>query len=170
MNDYLDKLKSIDDRTVRALLQALKNQIRILGTNVIIEKYSQDSPHRQAFGALFQTDNFTKVVKNSFPSRYVINRNYLSDHYLKQSQTLSVYHYKPELSVGDTLTFRQDNIIYTFKVESKFSYGLSPHVLFRYELIGLPENTLNSTSNGTLNPDGTTGNGQFGSSGSEDSC
>lgn len=168
--DYLNKLKSIDDRTVRALLQTLKNQIRLLGTNVVIEKYDQESSHRKAFGSLFQTDNFTAVNKKTFPSRYIINRNYLSDHYQKQSQLLSVYHYKPELAVGDNLTFTQDNTHYQFKVEGKFSYGLSPHVIYRYDLVGIPENTFNSTSEGQRNSDGTIGDGKFGSNGSDDSC
>lgn len=158
--NYLDKLKSIDDRTIRALLHTLKNQIRMLGTDVTIEKYSQEGSHRQAFGALFQTDNFTSVEKKIIPSRYIINRNYLSNQYQKQSQPLSVYHYLPELSVGDTLTFVQDGTYYQFKVEEKFSYGLSPHVIYRYDLMGIPENTLNSTSEG----------GKFGSDGSGDSC
>ena len=112
MNDYLDKLKSIDDKTVRALLGVLKYQIKILGTNVIIEKYGQSGDHRAAFGTFFQTDDFTTVNKVSKTSRYIINRNYLSNHYTKQSQPLQVYHYLPELSVGDTLTFTQDNINY----------------------------------------------------------
>lgn len=160
MNDYLSKLKSIDDRTVRAMLHVLKSQIRLLGTNVVIEKYDQDGEHRQAFGALFQSDDFTKVKKDTFPSRYVINRNYLSDHYQKQAQPMQIYYHSPELAIGDTVTFTQDNINYKFKVEQKHSYGLSPHVIYKYDLIGVPEDTGNSDSNGGL----------FDSTGAGDSC
>jgi hypothetical protein len=145
MDNYLDKLKSIDDKSIAALLKVLDYQIKILGTNVIIESYDQEGDHRQAFGALFQTDDFTRVKKSSKTSRYVINRNYLSDHYTKQSQPLMVYGLKAELSVGDNITFTQDNINYRFKVENKFSYGLSPHILYKYDLLGMPETTSNSS-------------------------
>lgn len=148
MNDYLDKLKKIDDKSIKALLKVLKFQIKILGTNVVIEKYDKEGEHRQAFGALFQTDDFTKVKKSTKPSRYVINRNYLSDYYMKQSQPLMVYHYDNDMEVGDTLSFKQDNVTYRFKVENKFSYGLSPHVLYKYDLIGIPEDTDNKSSSG----------------------
>lgn len=148
MNDYLDKLKSIDDRTIKALLAVLKGQIRLLGTNVVIEKYDQSGEHRQAFGSLFQSDDFTRVRKESSTSRYIINRNYLNEHYGKQSQPLQIYHYDPQLSVGDVVTFTQDNIHYKFKAEQKYSYGLSPHVIYKYELAGIPEDTGNSSSAG----------------------
>jgi spore maturation protein CgeB len=148
MDNYLDKLKSIDDKSVKALLKVLKFQIKILGTDVVIEKYDQEGEHRKAFGALFQTDDFTKVKKSSKASRYIINRNYLNNHYQKQTQPLMVLHDKPELSVGDTISFYQDNVLYRFKVETKNSYGLSPHVLYRYELMGIPEDTLDSSTSG----------------------
>lgn len=148
MNDYLDKLKSIDDRTIRALLAVLKGQIRLLGTNVVIEKYDQSGEHRQAFGSLFQSDDFTRVKKDSSTSRYIINRNYLNDHYSKQSQPMQIYHYDPQLSVGDVVTFTQDNVHYKFKTEQKHSYGLSPHVIYKYELVGMPEDTENSSTAG----------------------
>ena len=146
MNDYLDKLKKIDDKSVKALLKVLKFQIKILGTNVVIEQYDKEGEHRQAFGALFQTDDFTKVKKNVKPSRYIINRNYLSDHYMKQSQPLMLYHYEGEMEIGDTMAFKQDNTTYRFKVENKFSYGLTPHILYKYDLIGMPEDTDNSSA------------------------
>lgn len=141
MNNYLDKLKSIDDKTIKALLQVLDQQIKILGTNVIIEKYDQEGEHRRAFGALFQTDDFIKARTSTQASRFIINRNYLSDHYNKQSQPLTIYHTKDELTTGDTISFKQDNVTYRFKVETKSSYGLAPHIMYKHDLIGMPENT-----------------------------
>jgi hypothetical protein len=148
MNDYLDKLKKIDDKSVKALLKVLKFQIKIMGTNVVIEKYDTEGEHRQAFGALFQSDDFTKVKKNTKTSRYIINRNYLSDHYMKQSQPLMVYHYENDMGIGDTLSFKQSGVTYRFKVEMKSSYGLAPHVLYKYDLVGMPEDTDENFLNG----------------------
>lgn len=148
MADYLDKLKNLDDRSIRSMLHVLRYQIHVLGTNVGIEKYDQDDEHRAAFGSAFQTDDILRTKREFSTSRYVINRNYLSDHYLKQQQPLIIYHDKPELAVGDVVTFRQDNIIYRFKVERKYSYGLSPHVIYKYDLIGMPESTGDSAGAG----------------------
>lgn len=148
MSNYLDKLKDLDDRSIRSMLSVINYQIKILGTDVGIEKYDQDDENRSAFGSSFQTDDFIRTKKKLSTSRYIINRNYLSDHYSKQSQPLIVYHTKPELSLGDVITFRQDNIVYKFKVEKKNSYGLSPHVIYKYDLIGMPENTESSSGAG----------------------
>lgn len=148
MGDYLNKLKNLDDRSIRSMLSIIKYQIKILGTDVGIEKYDQGDANRAAFGSAFQTDDFIKTKKSFTTSRYVINRNYLSEHYTKQAQPLIVYHYLPELSVGDVISFRQDNIIYKFKVERKYSYGLSPHVIYKYDLIGIPESTVDSSGAG----------------------
>lgn len=141
MDNYLDKLKKIDDKSIKALLQVLSYQIKILGTEVIVEKYDEDGDHRKAFGALFQTDSFTRVKKSSKTSRIIINRNYLTDIYLKQSQPITVYHDKSELDVGDTIIFTQDGTTYQFKVEAKASYGLSPYILYKFDLTGIPESS-----------------------------
>jgi hypothetical protein len=141
MDNYLDKLKSIDDRSIKAMLKVLEFQIKVLGTDVVIEKYDQEGEHRKAFGALFQSDDFTKVKRSTSSSRYVINRNYLNDYYGKQSQPLNVYHLEDELDLGDVVTFTQKGTSYRFKVETKNSYGLQPHIMYRYELMGIPEDT-----------------------------
>jgi len=141
MDNYLDKLKKIDDKSIKALLQVLSYQIKILGTEVIVEKYDEEGDHRKAFGALFQTDNFTRVKKSSKTSRIIINRNYLTDIYLKQSQPITVYHDKSELDVGDTIIFTQNGTVYQFKVEAKSSYGLSPYILYKFDLTGIPESS-----------------------------
>jgi hypothetical protein len=148
MNNYLDKLKSIDDKAIKAQLKVIMYQIKILGTNITIEKFDQQDENRSAFGGMFQTDDFIKSKRNYSTSRIVVNRNYLNDHYTKQSLPLIVYHIDPILSVGDLITFTQDNIIYRFKVEKKHSYGLSPHVIYKWDLIGLPEDTSNSSGAG----------------------
>lgn len=148
MSNYIDKLKHINDQSIKAQLAVIKYQVKILGTDVVIERYDQESEHRAAFGSMFQTDDFTRVKKDFTTSRYVINRNYLTDHYSKQSQPLQVYHWEPELQVGDVISFRQSNIEYKLKVERKYSYGLAPHILYKYDLIGIPESTEDSDGAG----------------------
>ena len=148
MDNYLDKLKKLDDQAIKAQLKVIMYQIKILGTNISIEKFDQNGLHRSAFGSSFQTGDMISSPTKLKAGRVVINRNYLNDHYTKQSLPLIIYHKDPILSVGDLITFTQDNIIYKFKVEKKNSYGLSPHVIYKWDLIGLPEDTSNSSSAG----------------------
>lgn len=141
MGNYLDKLKSLDDKAIKAQLSVIKYQTRVLGTDVVIERYDQEDEHRAAFGSMFQSDDFTRSKREFKTSRYVINRNYLTEHYSKQSQPVQIYHWEPELEIGDVISFRQSNIEYKLKVERKYSYGLAPHILYKYDVIGIPEST-----------------------------
>ncbi len=147
MDNYLDKLKKLDDQAIKAQLKVIMYQIKILGTNITVEKFDQEGLHRSAFGSSFQTGDVT-VQSKIKSERVVINRNYLNDHYTKQALPLIIYHIDPILSVGDLITFTQDNIIYKFKAEKKHSYGLSPHVIYKWDLVGLPEDTSNSSGAG----------------------
>lgn len=141
MGNYLDRLKSLDDRAFRSQIMTMKMQIKIMGSEVIIETYDKGSEHRKAFGNMFQSDDFITAPRNFKTGRLIINRNVLGDYHEKQSVPLVVYHYEDILKTGDVVTFRQSNIRYRFKVIEKSTYGLNPSVIFKYDLVGLPEDT-----------------------------
>lgn len=139
MQNYLDKLKTLDDVAIRALLMIMRTQIRILGSEVVIQKYDQEGEYREALGSMFQTDNPLTSPSEMKTDRVIINRNMFSDTHMKAGDPTQIYHYKNILDVGDTVTFHQGPYRYTFKVENKFSFGLKPDVLFRFDMIGLSE-------------------------------
>lgn len=141
MGNYLDKLKDLDDRTIKSFISVLKTQIRILGTEVIVESYDQTGEHRKAFGKMFQTDDFQVAPRSVSTERVIINKNFLIDHHAKQNQPIAIYHTKNILKSGDVLTFRQNDMRYRYKVYEKATYGLYPSVIFKYELVGLTEDT-----------------------------
>lgn len=145
MNDYLSNLKSLSDAAIRVQVMMMKRQIYLLGTDVIIETYDRTTDYSSAFGSAFQTDNFIKSKSKLRTERVIINRNRFSGHFTKQAEPLTIYHYNPILSTGDLVVFTQDNIKYKFKTIHKFSYGLSPYMLYRWELEGLPESTIRSS-------------------------
>lgn len=141
MGNYLDKLKSLDDKSIRSLISVIKTQIRILGTEVSIEKFDQDSEHRKAFGKMFQTDDMFKSPREITTGRIIINRNSLVDHHAKQGMPVEVYHWDKIFKSGDVVTFRQSDIRYRFKVAKKYTYGLYPSVIYKYDLVGMTEDT-----------------------------
>jgi hypothetical protein len=141
MGNYIDKLKSLDDKSIKSLISVIKTQIRILGTEVTIEKFDQDAEHRLAFGKMFQTDDIFKAPREVTTGRIIINRNSLVDHHAKQSMPIEVYHWDKIFSSGDVATFRQGDIKYRFKVAKTYTYGLYPSVIYKYDLIGMTEDT-----------------------------
>lgn len=141
MSNYLDRLKSLDDKAFRSQIQVMKMQIKILGTEVIIESYDKSSEHRKAFGNMFQTDDLLTSPREFKTERLIINRNALGDYHEKQNIPITVYHYNDILKTGDVVTFRNGGLRYRLKVIDKSTYGLSPSIIFRYELLGLPEDS-----------------------------
>lgn len=141
MGNYLDKLKSLDDKAVKALISVLNTQIRILGTEVIIERFDSEAEHRKAFGKMFQTDDIHKAPREYKADRVIINKNSMVDHHSKQNSPIVIYHTKNILKTGDVVSFRQNDIRYRFKVIHRETYGLYPSVVFKFDLVGLVEDT-----------------------------
>lgn len=141
MGNYLDRLKFVNDRSYGSLVMTMRMQLKVMGTEVIIETMDKESEHRKAFGNMFQTDDFQTAPREIRTGRFIIDRNVLGDYHSKQSVPLTLYHYDDLLKTGDTVSFRQSNIRYRFKVTDKYTYGLNPSIIFRYDLVGLPEDT-----------------------------
>lgn len=141
MGNYLDRLKFLDDRAFKSMILQMRMQIKIMGTEVIVETYDKEGEHRKAFGNMFQSDDFLKAPREFKTARFIINRNMLGDYHEKQSIPITVHHYDDVLKTGDVVSFRQSNIRYRFKVIEKSTYGLNPSIIFKYDLVGLPEDT-----------------------------
>lgn len=141
MGNYIDKLKSLDDRTIKSLISVIKTQVRILGTEVTIEKFDQTAEHRKAFGKMFQTDDMFKAPRVVTTGRIIVNRNNLTDYHNKQGNPIEVYHWDKIFNTGDVVTFRQADIRYRFKVDEMATFGLYPNLIYKYDLIGMTEDT-----------------------------
>lgn len=139
MFSYFDNILDKGNHAIRALLGVLDYQVKILGTDVTVERVSEQDIQRQAFGAMFQTDNDIDVDKSYFTSRYIINRHTLSEHFTKRGQPISIFDRTQSLRIGDTISFKHGSYDYRFKVERMNSYGLEPYILYKFDLVGIPE-------------------------------
>lgn len=161
MQDYLDKIKPISDATARAMFVQFRIQKNILGSEVVIERLGNtgNKPTNPSDEGDVMSGSMSYVWGSGaavtdplnpnitrIPHRLIINKNFFSNILFKQQQPFAIYDNENVLKLGDQFTVRSGKVLYRFKVNEVHSYGLDPHIMWRYDIIGMNEEYIETDS------------------------
>ena len=147
---YIDEIQNATNKISKAWYGNFDFYLNLYGTTVIVER-KQKSLEEEIFPN--KEDIITEVYgkQNSLNTyetdednikksviKLIINKTESLEFYNKQSEPLSCYLHKKRLDIGDKVTFKRNDIVYSFVVTE---IKTNDDIIFEFRLQGLKEYT-----------------------------
>lgn len=130
--DLANKLNSVG-------LQAIKTQLKLLGTDFVVNRPKDNSKWKNVFGGTYSSDSTLENDYETFTTKLLINMNEFRDVWNRNRDTIQTFTPEGNLELGDELQYTRNKLTFRFKISGKQGFSETGDTLFIYTLTSIVE-------------------------------